>query len=471
MNPLLLPLLFALAPRAADPPEVLHQDAHYTRGSSDAPVAAPWWQTWGDAELRALVQEGLSANQDLSAAQARLDQADALSQQALAAVLPSIGLDASGSTGPYSSLGFQFGADMSNVPDPPDLYSRGSAKASASLAADIWGKNTLAFRSGRRSVEATVQDVRGAMITVAASIANSWYSLVAARQQVAVVQAQLQANQDLLEIVRLRYDRGSASALDVLQQRQQAAATAALLPSVRYQVAVAEHALQVLLGRDPTDPACQPFPALDTLPAVPPLPPLGLPADLLDNRPDLLAARARVESAELSRRSTNRSLLPTLAISGDAGWEAITTTESRTQDTWGLSASLSVPLFAGGSMIAGIKAARAELDAESRSYDQSVLQALQEVENALAMEAALAEQQQAWETQRNAAAQAFQESRARWQEGLADYLSVLAAMQGLQQAEINVINTHRDRLSARITLHSALGGPWVRELDPQGVTP
>lgn len=273
-----------------------------------APVAErPWWETFGDASLAELIVQGLAGNNDLGAASSRAESARARADQALAPLFPALNLTATGSASPSSSLGFQTGGlpTVPGAPTLPEVVYSGSAYASMRYSVDLFGRQLLAYQASLHGARASEQDRDG--LGLSSLIAQAYFDAVAAAQQVAVIERQIEIARSLAEMTQLRYERGGTSGADVLQQRQQLAATRARLPPARSQLHLARQRLGVLLGRPP-DQALPQVPA--RLPAPPAPPGLGMPAALLENRPDLRGALARLEASRSLTLSTQRALLP-----------------------------------------------------------------------------------------------------------------------------------------------------------------
>ena len=454
-------LIMARVLAAPAEPTVRLDALSYSQPSAGTPAAEPWWRDFGDPVLAELVDEGLSSNHDLAATWSRSLQAEALARQSLAGLLPSLAADLSASSAPLDSLGFMFGTGGLQSGDAPELYHSGGASLGLSWQADIWGRQALSWRSGRYDAQAAAGDRDALALALSSSIAGFWYDLVAAGAQQVLVEEQVAVNSSLLELAELRFERGEVTALDVLQQRQQQAGSRATLPAVRAQRRLLEQQLLVLLGRPPTEPP-------PSLPAALPEPSdeatIGEPGDLLSNRPDLRAAFARLQARQAERKAATRQLLPSLGFSGEAGRQWMVSEETRELDSWSIGAGLSVPIFQGGQVRAAVQAASAAEQAAARDMDQALLSALAEVEGALVQQREFAEQLAATREQALWAGRAFDESRQRYREGLATYVSVLTALQASQQAQLSALAAQRDLLGARIALHQALGGRWSRDL-------
>ena len=202
----------------------------------------------------------------------------------------------------------------------------------------------------------------------------------------------------------------------------------------------------------------------DTLPDLPAVPETGVPADLVLNRPDLVAAEARLDASTSRKNNAVRQVLPTLRLQGQAGWQFFNQTELNTQTFWAATASVSVPIFNGGRNAFGIQSARSAETANVHAYTQAAANAVLEVENALVLENQRRVHFQAVSDQEEAARQAWEEARAQYVSGVGSYLALLTAQTTHQSAELAKLDSRRQLLSARIQLHDALGGTWPTDL-------
>lgn len=428
--------------------------------SGDAQVDGPWWTTFGDPGLTRLLEAALVANRDMRAAWARAEQSRISSRTAVAPLLPQASFEASANLAPTASRGFQFGGlgGLPGAEEPPKTYWTGQAAFQASWELDVFMKNTQGMRASRFDAMAAEGDRDAAVQAFATRLAEGYFDLVTAHQRAAIVQRQIETTSALLEIVELRYANGDASAVDVLQQRQQAASVRAQLPIALAAVTQLQQQLAVALALPPATVVDGVAPAL---PAVPPLPDAGVPGDLILARPDLRAAESRIDATHARHANAVRQLLPTVRVTGQAGWQFFDETELKSQTFWGAGASLSVPLFAGGRTHAGIGAARAGEFAAVHSYTQLAANAVLEVESALVLDQRRSEQVAATVDQEEAARLAWEEARAQYVAGIGNYLALLTAQTTHMQAELALLDARRQHLSARVQLHDALGGQWT----------
>jgi multidrug efflux system outer membrane protein len=219
------------------------------------------------------------------------------------------------------------------------------------------------------------------------------------------------------------------------------------------------------MGEDPSAPRA--IDAAAALPAaLPAAPPLGRPVDLLRNRPDVAAAVAQLTAADARVWSARVGLLPTLTLSGNTGQQFFDLTERREQDIWGATLAVSVPLFQGGRNIQSARDTAATERAARSNAQQRLRVAVQEVEDALRVEAQRGAELEARGRQADAARMAWEDARLRYQRGLEPYQNVLTAFVSFANAELLQLQARRDLLSARIQLQDALGGTWARDFEP-----
>lgn len=466
----LLAGIAAALPAEAYEPALPDAEATWSVGASPGASGEPWWVQLGDPQLEAFVEAGIAANPDVAAARDRVLQAKAVAGQAMSGFLPSVSVDSTASAS-RNLAAFQLGLDEdepgagSIFADQPDTIYSGSLAVTGSTNLDIWGRAILQWRAGQSEAEAGAGDRDGLAMEVSRLVAEAYLDVVMGAERVALVEAQVANSHRLLEAVELRYERGDATALDVLQQRQQEAATAAQLPLARQGLAIRRQTLATLIGQ----PAYGPLPeTAQRLPVPSETLDLGRPSDLVDHRPDLRSSRDRWTAARRRFMSATRVFLPALGISGSAGTQWQDRGSFSTTGTWNAGASVSVPIFNGGANIQGVRAARATRDAQARTLEADVLGAIGEVEGALVAEQTQRELLAAIERQTEAARLMYQEARSRYVAGIAPFVNVTTALDALQRSELSLLQTRRDLVSTRIQLHDALGGPWTVELAARG---
>ena len=422
----------------------------------DEAVTAPpqrWWETFHSLLLDQLIVEALSGNQTLRSYWARLARAQALARKSGSELFPSIAGEADAS---YANV--HSDNDTLDRTEEFDQYLLGLF---ASYEVDLWGR----IRAGKKSADlaaiASREDLYAAAMTVAAEVASRWIGIVASQRRLLLLQQQLATNQTYLELVELRFRKSLASALDVMQQKQLVERVRAQIPLAEMEGQLLRNELAVLLGKLPHE-----LPAIDLqqLPVISNLPAAGVPAALLDNRPDIQAALVRLEAADQNLVVAKADRLPALRLTGRAAYD--TSELEDLFDNWlvNLAAGLTAPLIDGGRRRAEVDASAAQVSDQLALYRQAVLTAVREVEESLTREIKIREHIRLTENQLQAANNALSEARNRYQNGLNDYLPVLTQLLSVQNLEIDLIARKEDLFLTRINLYRSLGGSWVSEL-------
>lgn len=446
--------------------DLVELDSSFSSGTQQQVSEQAWWLSFGDSELDSLVRSGLDQNFALAASSSRVAVAEAQAWTALSPMLPSASVDFAHQIKPCPEIGFAI-CDFSIPIDPatgqpsqatPDTYSQGSLYLNAGLQVDIWGARWNSAKASRLEAAASEGDRDAQAILVSAQVANAWFDVLTAREQLRITEQQLQLNTDLLEVVQMNYEQGVGTSVDVLQQRQSLASVQTNLPTARVQVMLQEQQLAILLGQDPSQPLGLPESVLPDLPAQPNV---GSPELLWETRPDLRAQAARVEAAERREKASRRAVLPTVGVNAQTGYSYQDVLEMESQQQWTVGAQVSVPLLSGGANAANLSLARAQTDAAVNGANNAYLSAVGEVESALARERAAALGLEAARVQASAAEQSYQAALAEYVNGHGNYLQMGQVLGAYYAAEIGALSAHRNLLSSRITLHQALGGAWT----------
>jgi NodT family efflux transporter outer membrane factor (OMF) lipoprotein len=332
----------------------------------------------------------------------------------------------------------------------------------AGYEVDLWGR----IRSGRSAALADLrssgEDVDTVAITVSSEIAGTWYELLEQREQLRILADQAEVNRTVLDLLELRFNQGLTAAAEVLQQRQQLAATEGEVPLVKSRLSVLNHELAVLLGQSPTAVISA---ADSVLPDLPPFPDTGLPADLLLRRPDVRAAQLRLEAADYRVSEAIADRFPRLSIS--IGAQDSETEFSSLFDDWikNLAANLTAPIVDGGRRRAEVERTRAVASERLHDFEKAVLRALKEVEDAIVREQRQAEFVVSLGEQAAIARQTVEFTRDRYLNGDTDYLPVLIALRTLQSLERQELEARRQLITFRISLYRALAGGWGIDRD------
>lgn len=406
-----------------------------------------WWETFSSPELDALIEEALTNSPSIQQAWARLAQAEAIAKQAGASRLPSVGYEGTASSTRTSS------------PDvTTDSYTLG---LNAAYELDLWGRVKSQAEAAALDREATREQVNTAMITLASRVALSWYAILSQRLQIEVIERQLQANNTSLELIELRFRKSLSSALDVYQQRQVVAGTASAIPLAQLREELLNNELAALLGRSDL----QSLPVTESdLPIIEELPSIGIPADVLSNRPDVRQAGLALRSADWRVSAARADRLPAIRLSASAGYSSSELADLF--DDWfaNLAASVTGPIFEGGRRKAEVDRTRAVVEERLAAYRETVINAIKEVEDALISEQKQREYITSLDERMEAAALSYAESINRYRNGLIEYTTVLIQLNTLQALERESVAARYDFIQYRISLYRALGGTWPNEL-------
>ncbi|HEU0277888.1 MAG TPA: efflux transporter outer membrane subunit [Rhodanobacteraceae bacterium] len=417
-----------------------------------------WWTLFHSAQLDALVDAALQHNPDLAAAQAALRAAheSVLAQRGAFFPQVSAGFDAS------RSKASNILAPVPNFPDVPQefLYNLYTPQLTISYAPDLFGLN----RRTRESLEAQAQAVRFQMLAAWTSLTTN---VVVTAVQAAALDEQVAATRDLvnlenkgLGILKLRFQKGDASRLDVAAQESQLAQTQATLPPLVKQLAQTRHALAALVGAFP-DQSPAGIATLADL-KLPTDLPVSLPSRLVAQRPDVRQARANLHAASAAIGIAVAERLPQLELTANAGSTALEISKVFTSGTgfWGVAASLTAPIFEGGQLLHQERAAKANYVAAADQYRGVVLAAFQNVADTLVALQQDANALQAAATAAQAAKTTLELSQLQLQHGAIGTFELLAAEQGWQQAHIALIQAEANRFADTAALYQALGGGW-----------
>ena len=409
-----------------------------------------WWLIFNNPELDKLIHHALLHNPSLEQVWARLTQADATARRLGAARLPSINL----TTGLTRTEAINTG---------PESYQWSGGAAVTSYELDLWGRVNAVQSAAKLDAESARFAVETAAMSLSAEVANRWHNLIARRMELAILREQLEANRTSLELIELRFRKSFSTGLALLQQRQTVESTAALIPLAERAERAAELELTVLLGK--TEPAAIESTLLCTLP---PLPSLGIPATLLEQRPDVQRARVLLDAASWRVAAARADRLPAIRLSG-----RIESTERSSEelfDNWlsTLVGNLSAPLLDAGARRAETERTQAVLREAVAAYRATVIQAINEVEQALNLEMTQATYTAALAVRLKAAQQAYDEAIRRYRNGAIDYTTVLFQLNTLQQIERLQISAQADQISYRINLLRSLGGNWMKQLEEPG---
>lgn len=415
-----------------------------------------WWQSLNDPLLSELIAEALQASPDLRSAQAKLRESRARRTATAAGQYP--GVTASGSASRNRSSG-EAGSGATR-----NFFSAGF---DASWELDVFGgvrRSVEAAEADLASTEASLENTR---VSLAAEVALNYVGVRALQNRLGIARANLASQSETLQLTDWRAQAGLVSSQDVEQARSNREQTGAQVPTLETSLAEAEHTLDILLGRPPGTLHAR-LTAANGLPAVPDRIAVGIPADTLRQRPDVRVAERRLaaETARVGVAAAAR--YPSFNLSGSIGLDALTigALGNSGAAASSLFAGITGPIFNAGRLRAQVEIQDAVREQAQVTYEQTVLSALQEVENALVALARNRERVEALAIAAESARNAAQMAQQRYRSGLVDFQSVLDTERSVLSVEDSLASSRADGVLALIRLYKALGGGW----SPQAAT-
>ena len=440
------------------------RDAALFEPARDRADAVPdaWWLVFDDPVLTALEEQVASRNQNIAASVAQLRAAQAAVASNRAALFPalstSFGITRSASAGSTPGGG---GLDVNgnpigNIGSRPRTVD--TLSLNASWEVDLWGRLSNAVDAARDRAQASADDLASLRLSTQATLAQTYLALRTNEAQSALLGDTLKGYQQSLDLTRNRYRAGVVSSADVAQAESQLQSVQAQRIEADTNRAQLEHALAILVGQAPAAFTLVPTGAL---PATPPLPEL-LPATLLQRRPDIAAAERRVAAANAQIGVARAAWFPTLNLSASAGYRAsqLSNLLDAPNRFWSLGPQLALSLFDGGARSAAVESARAATDQAAAQYRQTVLVALQEVEDNLVVAAALEREQVVLQAAVASAQKALDVANNQYKAGIVGFLNVITAQATVLSAQRNQLDVRNRQLAAVNQLLKNIAGRW-----------
>lgn len=411
---------------------------------------ASWWNVFQDAELNRLITIALDESKDLAIAAARVEEARARAGFVRGDFYPQIGVNASGQRGNSAEI---------FIPDS-GIQNNYALTADLAWEIDLFGRIRRSSEAARADLLASEYVRRTVYVALIADVANTYFLVRDLDARLQIATRTLATRRDSTNLIRARFEKGVTPMLDVNQAEIQEAEAAADLAAFERALIQAENLLSILLGRNPGN-ITRGDELTDQI--FPPAVPAGLPSELLQRRPDVLAAEQQL-AAQVARIGVAQALrFPQLSLTGTAGLASNDLSELIDSDAsiWNLGANLLQPLFTGGKNKQRVEIEKARAEQLLRQYELTVLQSFREVEDALVAIRTYRDEGMAREMQTRAATNAAMLSRARYNGGVTSFLEVLDTERSLFQAELATSEVRRSRLEAVVSLYKALGGGWL----------
>ncbi|MCK9708148.1 efflux transporter outer membrane subunit [Pseudomonas syringae] len=411
-----------------------------------------WWQQFGSPQLNRLIEQASLDSHEVAAAMARVRQAQASAIIGGAPLLPELAFDLRGERNRFLR-----NSDRKANPSDDNNTNNFTSDLTASYEVDFWGGIAAGRDSALQGLRASQFDQATVELTLLANVADRYAQTLAAREQGRIAELNLANAQDVLRLVQTRYESGSATALELAQQKNLVAAQQRELPRVQQLANEQLITLAALLGQPVQNLhlADQPFDTLNW-PDIGP----GLPSELLTRRPDLAKAEADLAAAQANVTVARAAMLPKLTLSARLG------TENTRAEDWlrapfsSLAAGLIGPIFNNGRLAAERDKATARQEELLETYRGAIIDSFADVEKALNSIRGLDQQRYWHEEELKQAQTAFRIAQSRYQEGAEDLLTVLETQRTLYQAQDVSVQLRLARVQASIALYKVLGGGW-----------
>jgi NodT family efflux transporter outer membrane factor (OMF) lipoprotein len=419
-------------------PETFHPSTSSEKQTEAISEYSNWWEGYENSELNALMLAALSNNPDLIATKNRLEQAAADAGISFSSLLPELTTSLSRETSNGNN-------------EAPSLI---SFRGAASYELDLWGHNYALYQSDKAKIMAGISDVKSARITLSATLAESWINLMATREEHDLLKNQIETNDMILELQHKRYEKGAAEALDVLQQKEFLERSKTGIPDLLSMETALENQLATLAGLSPLE-------SLNIttrqLPEILVFPDSGIPAQLIQNRPDIKAAWNRLASADWVAEAARVNRFPQINLSADYLTSSGKFKNLFSEWALELALGLTAPIIDGGRRANEQTRALALADERYQNYKKLVLSALKETEDAIIRNVQQENKNKFISEQLKASRSALAQAQISYSRGGAGYISVLSSLLNVQSLEQQLIRGRRDLALFRIELYRALG--------------
>lgn len=444
-------------------PDMAQADSwRMTPETSGSIANLPWWELLKDESLQQLIRTALRENLDLQMAAANIDEYQAQLTIAQYDLIPS--LSASGTAFGYRNtnsnvLSIPGGGAVPIAQRDGTTLSQFSGAVGLKWEVDLWGRIRRSVEAARAQLLSKQENQRAVVLSLVGNIAESYFDLRALDLQIDITKRTLKTWEDSVQLSKLRYQKGDIPKLDLDRFVAERAGTAAQLADLERQVVQRENQISVLLGHKPSE---IPRGRLLTEQPMPPEVPPGLPSELLQRRPDIVQAEQSLAAATANIGVAQAMRFPQLALTGQTGGAQLNISDMSFNPyaTFVGAAALTAPLYNASALGYQVKVAEAKGNQAIAQYRKTILQAFQEVEDALISVQKTREQREAQEQQVQALESSLRLADLRYQGGRASYLDLLTAKRTLFDAELALARTHRNQLVSVVKLYKALGGGW-----------
>jgi NodT family efflux transporter outer membrane factor (OMF) lipoprotein len=456
-------LAMSAASAAEAPQPALDVPAKFAWAPSDAAATpasdAEFWRGFGDATLSNLVERALAENHDLRIAYARYQSANALLRGARFDRLPTVTASASAGNQRVSA---DQAPGLSRDQRDSDNYEVG---AHLSWELDLFGRVRNGVKARRAETDAAANDLQAMQVAIVAEVARDYIDLRGLQERLRVAQDNAASQAETLRLVEAGFNAGRGTEFDTARARSQLESTSARVPALQAEIAATMHHLAVLIGQPPEALIAELTPSAP-LPALPPGVDPGTPGDLLQRRPDVAAAQARLHAATARVGVAKADLFPRFTLGGLIGSQATSVGPlfERDSETRFVALGIDWSFLNFGRVRAQLAAAHANADGELARYQQTVLRALEETENALVRYQQARSEDQQLSSAAVDSAHAAQLARIRYEAGAADLFEVLDAERSNLQAQDAAAQGRTRSFTDLIDVYKALAGGWPTQL-------
>lgn len=426
-------------------------------GTVESPVDMRWWDSFGDAQLSALVREAQTRNFDLQMAASRLEQSRAMRRQVAADTLPAV----DGSAGYSRSRNSQRGLNDPSGKEGKQAFNLWNGGLGISWEADLWGRVKRSVEVADASVQMAEEDRHAVQLLVIVQTAQDYIELRSTQQGLAVVEQNLHIAQRSLELTRLQLKEGVATDLEVSEAAAQVAEIQARLAPLQQHSAQLINALSLLLAREPRALQAQ-LSTPANVPSYTATVPIGLPSELAERRPDIRRAQAQLHATTAAIGVAEADFYPRITLSGNMGFQALQLSDL---GSWGsrsfaFGPGVSVPLFEGGRLKGALQLQEGRQQEAGIGFQKTVLRAWHEVDDALVA-------YQANQRRRDSLLQAVAHNQRaldsvhqQYTQGTVDFLNVLTVQNALLANQAALVDSTAQVSLSLVDLYGALGGGW-----------
>ncbi len=438
---------------SVDKPELPLPDALPTPAAATAELPDAWWKVFGDPRLDQLMDEALAHNADVAIAAARVLEARAVLGQTNAERWPAVGIQGNASRQVDSVAAGQF-------PDAGQARNSYSVQGVVTYELDLWGRYLRASEGARARLLATEFDSDTVRLSLTGDVARTYFSLIAASEQLDRANETLAARRESVEIEQLRFEAGESDEATFRRTEAEASAAESAAQQFELEMTQLSNALGVLLGRTPRELTMAAYEVDGTRLQPAPVLPAGLPSSVLERRPDVRAADAALVAAAADIGVARTNLFPQISLTGTFGSASQDLSDLFTNpaEQWSLAAGLLQPVFQAGRLRAEVDRVEALRMQRQAQYVRTVQSAFRDVLDSLRGQELLSDISLSIADRERALARAAELSELRYSAGEIDYLELLDVRRSLFQAQIASVGAHRDALTNTVNLALALGG-------------